>query len=78
MSKAGDQRRRGIAMGCVFAMLSIALHMVVDMPLQIPANAVAMCLVISLALLAATNGRSRVRSEESVENSNVQAIGAFE
>jgi O-antigen ligase len=66
MRKAGDQGRRGIAMGCVFAMLSVALHMVVDMPLQIPANAVAMCLVFALSMLSSANGRARSRSSESV------------
>lgn len=60
--KAGEsQRRRGIAMGCLFALLSIAIHMFVDMPLQIPANAVAMCAVVALTWLAGAR-RSRERS----------------
>jgi len=57
-----DQAHRGIAMGCFFSLLSIAVHQAVDMPLQIPANAVVMCVVIAMAWLSLTNGRSRKNS----------------
>lgn len=59
MKRARDQARRGIAMGCVFSMLSIGLHMVVDMPMQIPANALTMCVVFALALLTASKSNPR-------------------
>lgn len=61
MRDRSDQRRRGIAMGCVFALLTIALHATVDMPLQMPANALAMCVVVAMAWLSASsmNGRTQ-------------------
>jgi len=74
MSKAGDQRRRGIALGCVFAMLSIAIHMLVDMPLQVPANAIVMCAVISLSLLVAHGGRTSVRLNENAGREGQEKI----
>ncbi|HEY4373822.1 MAG TPA: O-antigen ligase family protein, partial [Burkholderiales bacterium] len=78
MKRGEGQRRRGIAMGCLFALLSIALHMFVDMPLQIPANAVVMCVVIVLAWLSAAGsagspGKSRSRNRAAEMDSPRQA-----
>ena len=53
-----DQTRRGIAMGCVFSLVSIAMHQAVDMPLQIPANAVVMCVVVAMSWLCLVPGGS--------------------
>lgn len=57
-----DQTRRGIALGCFFTLLCIAIHMNVDMPLQVPANSIVFCVVLAMAWLCAL-GRSRADGE---------------
>ena len=60
-----DPIKKGLALGCFFALLCIALHMIVDMPLQIPANGIAFVTVLALTWLCVASGRPRRSASES-------------
>ncbi|MFD3316129.1 O-antigen ligase family protein [Alteromonas macleodii] len=51
MRVRADSIMRGVAFGCTMAILSVAIHMTVDFPLQAPANATYFTTILALSLL---------------------------